>query len=63
MICRSRVNWTRDEIQRMPHTVLKARITAAGGDISTFEPTSDKNRVFLAPTIGVREGQSNPVVR
>ena len=63
MFHRSRVKWTLAEIQRMPQTILKSRITAAGGDISEFECTSDTNRVFLAPTLGVREGQSNPVVR
>lgn len=47
----------------MPHTVSIARVTAAGGNAADLELAVDRNSVVLAPTLAVKEGRSNPVVR
>ena len=63
MFCRSRIDWTLTEKQRMPHTVLITRVSLAGGHASELEIAADRNCVVLAPTLAVREGCCNPVVQ
>ena len=57
------MDWALDEIKKMPHTVETSRVVASGGDPSELEFTSNKSLVVLAPTLALREGQSNPSVR
>ena len=57
------MDWTLSEIKHMPHTVKASRVIAAGGDPTELEVAHNKSFVVLAPTLAVREGQSNPSVR
>ena len=47
----------------MPHTVAVDRVTRAGGDPSELDPAVEKGHVITAPTLAVKQGRTNPVVR
>ena len=57
------MDWTLPEIKHMPHTVKVSRVIDAGGDPAELEVADNNSFVVLAPTLAVREGQSNPSVR
>lgn len=57
------MDWTLSEIKHMPHTANISRVIAAGGDPAELEVAPNNSFVVLAPTLAVREGQSNPSVR
>ena len=60
----TRIKWTLNEMRRQPASVLFSRLQAVGGtrDDAVTVP-SDKDRVFLAPTVAIRVGSSNINVR
>ena len=55
--------WTLDEKKRNPHVCAISRVQAVGGDPSELERAIDSDYVIIAPTVGVQEGRSNPIVR
>ena len=63
MIDRSRIKWTLDEIKRNPYVCAITRVQAVGADPSELERAIDNDYAIIAPTVGVQEGRSNPVVR
>ena len=47
----------------MPHTVAIDRVIRAGGDPRTLESAVQKGHVTTAPTLAVKQGVTNPIVR
>ena len=47
----------------MPHTVAIQRVIRVGADPHTLESAVQKGRVTTAPTLAVKEGVTNPIVR
>ena len=57
------MSWAIDEKRHMPHTVSIERVVRAGGDPRTLEPAVQKGHVITAPTLAVKHGVTNPIVR
>ena len=57
------MNWTIKEKRHMPHTVEITRVVRAGGDPLTLESAVQKGHVVTAPTLAVKHGFTNPIVR
>ena len=47
----------------MPHSVAIDRVIRAGADPRELESAVQKDHVILAPTLAVKQGVTNPIVR
>lgn len=60
----NRIKWTLDEMRRQPSIILFSRFQKAGDtrDDAVAVP-GDTDRIFLAPTVGIRHGLSHINIR